>query len=340
MVFNPLQERTAVRVHLGRPIAVAVAAVGLLMGCTPPFGLGQPASRALERGVEESLSSSKSFEMKGSYSEGGVQWDIDLQIAPPQQLHVLLNGRNEPLEGIVLGDQAYYRGQQFLAHHLGADALSQNLARAAGSSWWRGTVGYVPRLTDLTTGAAFRAAFLGSAASRRTDHVSVDGVDAVELSGQRADVYIASAPPYRLLRLHMTKGVVIDGVAEGDLHYGNYDKDFGIAVPGDVIDFSNLSTLPPVYTVVSVDTSGCTSPCAVTAQLRNLGGMTGAKARSTVTFTMTDAGSGHAIGSCQATVSPDVGYNATTTVGCTIPNVSGQQNAAIVTATPDNPGRG
>jgi hypothetical protein len=340
MVFNPLQERTAVRVHVWRQIAVAVAAVGFLAGCAPPFGLGQPASRALERGVEESLKDTKSFEIKGSYNEGGVRWAIDIQFTRPDTQHVVLSGAGPSLEGIVIGDQAYYRGQDFLAGHLGPDPLSQNLARAAGSSWWRGTVGYVPRLTDLTTGASFRTAFLGSAASRRTDGVSVDGVDAVELSGQRADVYIASAPPYRLLRLHMTKGVVIDGVAEGDLHYGNYDKDFGIAVPGDVIDFSNLSTLPPVYTVVSVDTSGCTSPCAVTAQLRNLGGMTGAKARSTVTFTMTDAGSGHAIGSCQATVSPDVGYNATTTVGCTIPNVSGQQNAAIVTATPDNPGRG
>ena len=38
---------------------------------------------------------------------------------------------------------------------------------------------------------------------------------------------------------------------------------------------------------------------------------------------------------------PDVKYNATTTVTCSIANVTAQQsNAATVTATPDNPGRG
>jgi hypothetical protein len=340
MVFNPLQGRSRLMGHLWRPIALAVVAVGFLAGCTPPFGLGQPASRALESGAEESLSNTKSFEITGSYDEGGVRWAVDVQFRRPDTRHVVLSGAGPSLEGIVIGDQAYYRGQQFLAGHLGADPLSQNLARAAGSSWWKGTVGYVPQLPELTDGAPFRATFLGSAVSRRTDHVAVDGSDAVELSGQRADVYIASAAPYRLLRLHMNKGVVIDGVAEGDLHYANYDHDFRIATPTAVIDFSNLSTLPPVYTVVSVDTLGCTSPCTVTAQLKNLGGMTGARAPSTVTFTMTDAGSGHAIGSCQVTVSPDVGYNGTTSVGCIIPNVSGQQNAAIVTATADNPGRG
>jgi hypothetical protein len=92
--------------------------------------------------------------------------------------------------------------------------------------------------------------------------------------------------------------------------------------------------------VVSVDTTGCGSPCAVSAVVKNLGGMSGAKAPSTVTFTMTDSASGRALGSCQAQIQPDVGYNATTSVGCTISNSSGQPaNAAIVTATADNPGR-
>jgi hypothetical protein len=39
-------------------------------------------------------------------------------------------------------------------------------------------------------------------------------------------------------------------------------------------------------------------------------------------------------------VQTDVGYNSTTTVGCTIAGVSGGQvNAAVVTAVADNPGR-
>jgi hypothetical protein len=139
--------------------------------------------------------------------------------------------------------------------------------------------------------------------------------------------------------VHMKKGVVIDGLSEADLRFDHFDREFGIAVPTDVIDFSNLSTLPPIYTVVSVDTSGCGSPCVVSALVKNLGGMHGGRAPSTITFTMTATASGNVSGSCQAQVSPDVGYNATSTVSCTISNVSGQQeNAAIVTAVADNPG--
>ena len=54
---------------------------------------------------------------------------------------------------------------------------------------------------------------------------------------------------------------------------------------------------------------------------------------------MTDAATGHVLGSCQAQVRPDVGYNSTTGVSCTIGGVSGAPNAAIVTATADNPGQ-
>ena len=56
---------------------------------------------------------------------------------------------------------------------------------------------------------------------------------------------------------------------------------------------------------------------------------------------MADTASRQVLGRCQTQVVPDVGYNATTTVTCTIDNVTAQQsNAATVTATPDNPGRG
>jgi len=89
---------------------------------------------------------------------------------------------------------------------------------------------------------------------------------------------------------------------------------------------------------VSVDASGCASPCVVSALLKNLGGMTGAKAPSTITFTMTASASKAVLGTCQVKVVPDVVFNATTTLRCTI-NLSGQSgNAALVPATADNPG--
>ncbi len=345
----------------GRAMAGAAVLIAL-SACDLPFGLGTPSTRALEGGAEAGLRGS-SFEMTGTYTGAGVSlpvqvasgartsspalapvsdttWTIDLQLSRPGAQHITVTGTNLKVEVVVVGGAAYFRGHQFLADHMGTDPLSQDLVKAAGNAWWKGSAGQVPQLKDLTDGATFRATFLGSAVTQRTDHVTVDGVDAVELSGARADVFIAVQAPYSLVRVHLNKKVVIDGISDGDFKYGNFDKDFGIAAPKDVIDFSNLSTLPPIYTVVSVDTSGCLTPCVVSALLKNLGGMTAAVAKSTVTFTMTDSVSKRVLGTCSAQVSPDVGYNATTTVTCTFANLDLQQaNAATVTATADNPGR-
>ena len=315
-------------------LVVTAAALAALSACDP-FG---PATRALENGATGLLTSATSMEIAGDYTQSDARWTIDLQIARPTSRHVLVsNPQGEKVEAIIVGRDAYFRGQQFLARHLGSDPLSQSLAKAAGNAWWKDTADLVPSLQELTDGGAFRSTFLGSAVTQRTDHQLVDGVDTVELSGARADVFIASAPPYALVRVHLQKGAVIDGIADADLHFSNFDHDFRISPPADVINFSNLSTLPPIYTVVSVDTSGCGSPCVVTAKVKNLGGLIGASAPSTVTFTMTDPASKKTLGTCQARVQPDVGYNSTTTVSCT---VSAQAvNAAVITAVADNPGR-
>jgi hypothetical protein len=343
--------RSALRLVFGASLLAALAA------CSLPFGLGTPTERALETGVQGSLGSS-SFELAGTYTGPGVAvpshssgarsnpasssttWSIDLQTAGSGKQHVTVNGTNLKVEAIIIDGSAYFSGQQFLADNMGEDPLSRGLVAAAGNAWWKGAAGLVPQLPEFTNATSFKSTFLGAAVTQRADNFSVDGVDAVKLSGPRADVYIASASPYQLLALQMKKGVVIDGVGDALFKYSSYNKDFGIKAPTDVIDFSNLSSLPPIYTVVSVDTSRCSSPCAVSAQLKNLGGMVGAKGPSTITFTMTGTVSGTVLGTCQAQVVPDVGYNATTTVGCTINLSSTPPNAANVTATPDNPGRG
>jgi hypothetical protein len=338
-------------------LALLAGAVGLaaLSACDPTFGIGQPTTRALENGAVASLDAAKSFRIRGTYTDqsttltlpasstrttpADIRIALDMQMVRPNTLHVVVSAADVKLEAIVLGGDAYFRGNQFLSQHMGSDPLSRNLVRVAGNSWWKGSAGNVPSLPDLTNGATFRATFLGTAVTQRSDHVSVDGVDAVGLSGPRADVFIGANPPYRVLRVRIKKGVVIDGITDGDLRFDSFDQDFQIAAPSDVIDFSNLSTLPPIYTVVSVDTSGCASPCAVSALLKNLGGASGALAASTVTFTMTDPASGKVLAGCQARVQPDVGYNSTTTVACTMSSVNGQPvSAAIITATADNPG--
>jgi hypothetical protein len=342
------------------PAVLAGAAVLVVFAaCDLPFALGQPTTRALEKGAEDTLTAARSFEVTGSYVEtevqptipnpaasgartnlSGAHIDVDLQVSRPVTQHAVISTTGLKLEAIVLGNDAYFRGNQFLSQHMGGDPLSRNLVKAAGNSWWKGSAGQLPRLPDFTDGTTFSATFLGTAVTQRTDHVSVDGLAAVELSGPRADIFIGSSPPYQVLRVHLKAGAVVDGISDADLRFKNFNQDFRTVAPTDVIDFSNLSTLPPLYSVVSVDTSGCGSPCAVSAVLKNLGGSTGAQAPSTVTFTITDAASRKVLGTCQAPVRPDVGYNSTTTVGCTMAGLNSQQvNAATVTATVDNPGR-
>ena len=334
-------------------------AVLTLSACDLPFGIGSPTTRALESGAATSLQQ-RTFEVTGVYTQTvvapappivsgarvsapavGTRWSIDLQLSnqPPARRMSVSNG-DVKLDAIVLPSVAYFSGQAFLLQFLGGDPRSRDLARAAGNGWWKGPAGLVPQLVDLTSAVSFRNTFLGSAIASRTDHRTIDGLDAVELSGPRADVYIASAPPNRLLRLVIHKRVKIDGIGESDLHYSNYDKEFNIAAPADVIDFSNLSTLPPIYSVLSVDTSKCGSPCVVSALLKNLGGPTGARAPSTVTFTLSDPATKAVAGACTATVSPDVGFNATTTVSCAIQLSGSAPNAGVVTAVPNNPGKG
>jgi hypothetical protein len=314
--------------------AVTLFAATCVLAACDPFGL--PATRALEAGAAGTLSS-KSFEIQGAYTAAGSSWTVDIQIVRPDREHLVVGNGVDSVEAIVIGRDAYFRGHDFLVRHV-TDPRSQSLVQAAGNSWWKGLAVALPALPDLTDGATFRSSFLGAAVDTRTDHRSVGGVDAVELSGARGDVYVASAPPYRLLRVVIRSGVSVDGITDANLLYRNVGADFAISPPAAVLDFGNASTLPPVYTVEQVDTTRCASPCSVAATVRNIGGLATAVAPSTVTFTMSDPVTKNPLGSCAATVQPDVGYNATTTVSCTIP---GQPvNAAVVTAVAANPGRG
>jgi len=315
-----------------------MAALLMLAACDLPFGLGLPTIRALNSGAAGSLDAARSLRITGSYTESDNLWTIDLELVRPRTEHVLLSAPN--LEAIITDQGSYFRGQQFLASHMGADPFSQSLVKAAGDAWWTGLPTQAPAsLTDFTQGSGLQSTFLGTEVTSRTDHVSVGHLPAIELSGPRADVFLAEAPPYRVLRVHMRSGAVVDGISGADFLYSDFGRDFAIVAPAGALDFADLSTLPPVYTVVSVDTSGCLSPCVVAASLKNLGGRSAARAPSTVAFTMTDPQTNAVLGTCSDTVQPDVGHSATTTVSCTITGVNGlESNAAVVTAAATNPG--
>ena len=320
---------------------MAAAALVALAACGLPFGLGLPTIRALNSGAGDSLDGAGSFRISGSYTESSNVWKIDLELVRPRTEHVLLSSNNVNLEAIITDHGSYFRGRQFLASNMGSDPYSQSLVQAAGNAWWTGLAAAPPDLPDFTKGGSLRSTFLGTVVTSRTDHVTVGSVPAVELSGPRADVFLGEAPPYRVLRLHMYPGAVVDGISGADFTYSDYGRDFAIAPPSGALDFADQSTLPPIYTVAAVDTSACGSPCLVAASLKNLGGKTGSRGPSVVTFTMTDPQSNSVLGSCKVPVQPDVDHSATTTVSCTISGVNGaDHNAALVTATADNSGLG
>src|SRR5258708_7650518 len=231
-------------VRAGLVGAVVVAA---LSACDLPFGLDLPTTRSLESGATGTLLAADSFEITGSYSEGSNRWSIDLQLSRPGSEYVTVTTADVKLEAIIIGNNAYFRGQQFLSVHMGSDIVSRSFVKAAGNGWWKGSAGHVPPLTDLTDGNVFRSTFLGQAITQRTDHVSVDGVDAVDLSGARGEVFITAHAPYRVLRVSLKHGVVVDGIRDADLRFVNYNHAFRISAPAALMDFSNLTPLPPTY---------------------------------------------------------------------------------------------
>src|SRR5215472_9333831 len=147
----------------------AAVLAAAMSACEEPFGLSLPPEPALERGAGETLGPSASFEMTGVYATGTTRQHIDLQVAPAGE-HVTVSSSAGSVEGLIVGKVGYFRGHDFLTRHMGTDPLSQSVVNAAGNAWWKGSVGLAPQLPDLTDGATFRATFLGSAATRRTDH--------------------------------------------------------------------------------------------------------------------------------------------------------------------------
>src|SRR2546423_4753944 len=112
--------------HRTRTGLVGATMVAALSACDLPFGLGLPTTRSLESGATGTLVAADSFEITGSYSEGSNQWAIDLQLSRPHSQHVTVTTSNVKLEAIVVGNGAYFRGQQFLSADMGSDLVSRS----------------------------------------------------------------------------------------------------------------------------------------------------------------------------------------------------------------------
>src|SRR5439155_1914216 len=121
----PFRSRSQVlyRARAGLVGAIMAAA---LSACDLPFGLGLPTTRSLESGATGTLVAADSFEITGSYTEGSTPWSIDLQLTRPAAEHVTVMSADAKLEAIILGSNAYFRGQQFLSAHMSSDLVARS----------------------------------------------------------------------------------------------------------------------------------------------------------------------------------------------------------------------
>jgi hypothetical protein len=188
-----------------------------------------------------------------------------------------------------------------------------------------------------------KANFLNTLSLSRKDDVTVNGANTAELSDSETIINVTESSPYELVRLRSQPGKTSSDVSDMDLAFTNYNQNFNITVPTDALNLDDPSTFPPFYQVTAINLSRCNGdPCNVSATVQNMAGTKGATAPSTVTFTATNDADSSTLGTCKATVSPDVANGANANVGCAI--TGGAWTAFVqnggsfhVKAEPDNP---
>ncbi len=131
LAFRSLSQ-ASYRARAGLVAAVVVTA---LSACNLPFGFDLPTTRSLESGATGTLIAADSFEITGSYRDGSKQWSIDLQLSRPDSEHVTVTTADVKLEAIILGNNAYFRGQQFLSAHMAKRRFSDRRSLSAPTTF-------------------------------------------------------------------------------------------------------------------------------------------------------------------------------------------------------------
>ena len=297
----------------------------------------------LVNGAADSFAKATQLRVTGSATEDGDTPALDVQFTPPSTDHVtLIQNGNINVGSVGINGKYFYRAG--LHRPFCWDGASdQQLARAVGDRWFTSSSAVPFDVGAFTDASKVKDNFLTTSSLKRTDNVSTNGVMTAELTAGDYILNITEASPYRLVLLRTAPGKTVQKLSDAKLAYSNYNKDFAIQTPTDVVDKDNHATWPPMYTRVSIEHSGCNDPCTLSAVYRNDGGTTGASAPSTINFTLTSKADGSALGSCKATIQPDVANGQTVTEKCSISssawtafnNVNG--NVYIYNAVVDNP---
>ena len=323
---------------------LVVAVVGFVASaCSLPFGIGQASTSQLINGAADSLSKASGFEIAGKFTTSSTDFTIDIKYQSPSSAHVDLAFSGHTIEALQISSQTYYKGQDAATSFAGSDAFGQAAPKAIGDKWFTTSKATPIDLSGFTDPQKVKANFLNTVTVNRTDNVTVNGQDTAELSDSSSILNITEQSPYELVRVRSKPGVTVSDATNMDLVISNYNKSFGLSAPSGALNLDDPSTFPPFYVVNSVNIGGCNGdPCTVAATVQNKAGTTGASAPSTVTFTATNDADNSTLGTCKATIQPDVANGATKTVSCQITGGAWSQFVQnggnyTVKAEPDNP---
>jgi len=307
-----------------RKLLLTSAAALMIAACGLPFGLGKPSTSQLENGAADNMAKAKSFEAQGTFSESGTNYKFDTRYVAPSTEDIQVTQGNISYELLQMDGKVYFKGSDYLASILGSDPNAQQLVKGVGTRWYTTKNATPIDLSAITDANKVKANFLNTIATKRTDDVIFSGLDTAELTLVDGIVNITEDSPYRLVRLRSIKGQSLNGVTGFDMTFSNYGKDFGIQAPTDVFDFDDPTTWPPLYKVDSVaqkaipGTTSCDDPCVLSAVIENVGGLKGASAPSTITFTLSNASDNSSLGTCQVKIQPDKPHAQQFTVSCSI----------------------
>ncbi|HEY6876230.1 MAG TPA: hypothetical protein VI384_07705 [Candidatus Dormibacteraeota bacterium] len=306
-----------------RKVLLAGAALLMIGACGLPFGLGRPSTAQLENGAADNMAKAKSFEAKGSMTQDSKPYTFDIEYVAPSDVHISAQQAGLNFEVLQVNGSVYYKGTDYL-NSLTTDADAKKVFKAAGSRWITSKDIQSIDTSSITDVNKVKASFLTTIAQQRTDDVTVDGRQTAELTLSDSILNISEDQPYQLVRVRSVKGKTVNGVTDMDMTFSNYGKDFSLSQPTDAFNLDDPTTWPPYYQVDSVSqktvsgTTSCDDPCVLSAVIENRGGVNGASAPSTVTFSLTSDTDNSVLGSCKVTIQPDKPHAQKFNASCSI----------------------
>ncbi len=299
----------------------AVLAVLLFTACAVP-GIGQASTSDLINGAGTELAHATGLEVNGAFSKESGDFSVNIQMNPPHSAHITASKSSSSqtslnYEAIQIGDKDFYRSLDLAKLAAAQTPDAQQVARMVGGRWF--TYSGTPLdLGVFASAADIKANFLTDLKVSRKDNVDAGGQNTAQLATGDYVLNITEASPHRLVFLQTVAGKTVQGYSQAHMSITNYNKVFAIEAPPKVVDLDDPATWPPLYTIVSVENSRCGTPCTLSAQVKNLGGVEGATAPSTVTFDLKNSANQKVLGSCNVTIHPDLPHNQTVTERCTI----------------------